>query len=550
MTHANASKRGHEILSDPLLNKGEAFSEAERRNLGLLGLLPPEVETLADQVERNYQAFRSKPTPLEQHLFLRDLQDTNEVVFYRLVVDHVHEMMPIIYTPTVGLACQQFSEIYRAPRGLFLSYPERHHMDEMLANAPRSDVKAIVVTDGERILGLGDQGAGGMGIPIGKLSLYTAAGGVHPSNTLPVLLDCGTNNEQRLKDPLYIGWRHKRVVGDDYLDFVDTFVQAVKKRWPNVLLQFEDFAIQHAAPLLQKYRDQLCMFNDDVQGTAAVAVGTLLAASNVAGTRISNHRVAFLGAGSAGAGIAELVVQAMVRDGLDEKSARARIYMVDRFGLQTDTMDGLTPFQKPLAQPHEAVAGWANSEGEIGLAEVVQHAKPTVLIGVCGQPDLFTESIVRTMAKECERPIIFPMSNPTSRAEAKPSDLIEWTDGRALVATGSPFDPVKYKGVDYTIAQSNNTYIFPGIGLAVVACGISRVTDAMFMAASEALAVTTPGSGSPGASLLPDVSSIRDVCRSVAIAVAKQAQEDGVAPKTGEDKLRQAIDKTQWDPGY
>ena len=550
MTDATASKRGHEILSDPLLNKGAAFSQDERRKLGLLGLLSPQIETIDEQVERSYEAFKSKSSPLEQHIFLRDLQDTNEVVFYRLVVEHLHETMPIIYTPTVGAACQQFSEIYRVPRGLFLSYPDRANMDQMLTNTPREDVKAIVVTDGERILGLGDQGAGGMGIPIGKLSLYTAAGGIHPSNTLPILLDCGTNNQDRLKDPLYIGWRHERITGDDYLEFVDTFVQAVKKRWPDVLLQFEDFAIQHAVPLLEKYRDQLCMFNDDVQGTAAVAVGTLLAASKVAGTRMRDHRVAFLGAGSAGAGIAEQTIRAMVADGLHENEARARIFMVDRYGLLHDKMDGLAPFQAKLAQPHDAVADWADDKDEIGLASVVEHAKPTVLVGVCGQPGLFTEDIIKAMAKECDRPIIFPMSNPTSRAEATPKDVIHWTEGRALVATGSPFDPVDYKGTSYTIAQSNNTYIFPGVGLGVIAGKVSRVTNAMFMAAAQALADSTPAAGSPGASLLPDVSDIRDVCRSVAIAVVKQAQEDGVAPKTTEDELIAAIDATQWQPDY
>lgn len=545
-----APRKGHEILNDSLMNRGTAFSFEERRRLGLLGLLPPEQENLDEQVLRNHQAFRSKSTPLEQHIFLRDLQDTNEVVFYRLVVENLHEMMPIIYTPTVGAACEQFSEIYRAPRGLFLSFPERDRMDEMLANTPRSEVKAIVVTDGERILGLGDQGVGGMGIPIGKLSLYTAAGGIHPANTLPIVLDCGTNNQERLKDPLYIGWRHERISGDDYLEFVDTFVQAVKRRWPHVLLQFEDFAIQHAAPLLQKYRDQLCMFNDDVQGTAAVAVGTLLAATRVAGTRMRDQRVVFLGAGSAGAGIAEQIIRAMVKDGIDENTARSQVFMVDRDGLLHDAMPGLSSFQKRLAQPHQAVASWADSNGQIGLAETVANVRPSVLIGVCGQPNLFTRDIVQTMAKNCDRPIIFPMSNPTSRAEAAPKDLIEWTGGSALIATGSPFDPVEYDGTTYSIAQSNNTYIFPGIGLGVIACRARRVTDDMFMAAADTLAAQTPAAGARGASLLPDVASIRDVCKAVAVAVGTQAQAEGVAPKTTAEELQQAIEATQWWPDY
>lgn len=545
-----APLKGHEILNDPLLNRGTAFKVRERRQLGLLGLLPPEVEPLEEQVERAYQAFSSKTTPIEQHIFMRALQDTNEVLFYRLIIEHLHEMMPVIYTPVVGEACQKFSEIYRRPRGLFLSYPERHQIYEMLGNAPCADVKAIVVTDGERILGLGDQGAGGMGIPIGKLSLYTAAGGVHPGNTLPIMLDAGTNNKERLADPFYIGWRHERISGDEYFDFVDLFVEAVKKRWPHVLLQFEDFALPHAAPLLDKYRDQLCTFNDDIQGTAAVAVGTLIAASKVAKTRMSDHRVAFLGAGSAGAGIAEQIIRAMMKDGLSDAQARARMFMVDRYGLLHDGMKDLMPFQQRLTQSREAVADWADAKGEIGLASVIKHVKPTVLIGVSGQPGLFTEDIVRAMAQECDRPIIFPMSNPTSRAEAVPADIIKWTQGRALVATGSPFAPVEHEGRTFTIAQSNNTYIFPGMGLGIIAASATRVTDNMFMAAAETLAETAPALLDSGASLLPDVSRIRDVSKLVAFAVAKQAIEDGVALQANDDDIRTSVEATMWEPAY
>lgn len=542
--------RGHEILNDPLLNRGTAFKVRERRQLGLLGLLPPEVEPLEEQVERAYQAFSSKTTPIEQHIFMRALQDTNEVLFYRLIIEHLHEMMPVIYTPVVGEACQKFSEIYRRPRGLFLSYPERHQIYEMLGNAPCADVKAIVVTDGERILGLGDQGAGGMGIPIGKLSLYTAAGGVHPGNTLPIMLDAGTNNKERLADPFYIGWRHERISGDEYFAFVDLFVEAVKKRWPHVLLQFEDFALPHAAPLLDKYRDQLCTFNDDIQGTAAVAVGTLIAASKVANIKMSDHRVAFLGAGSAGAGIAEQIIRAMMKDGLSDAQARARMFMVDRYGLLHDGMNDLMPFQQRLTQSHTAVADWADAKGEIGLASVIKHVKPTVLIGVSGQPGLFTEDIVRDMAQECDRPIIFPMSNPTSRAEAVPADIIKWTKGRALVATGSPFAPVEHEGRTFTIAQSNNTYIFPGMGLGIIASGATRVTDNMFMAAAETLSETAPALLDSDASLLPDVSRIRDVSKLVACAVGKQAVEDGVASQANDDDIRASVEATMWEPAY
>ena len=549
MTDTSGSEiKGYERLNDPLTNKGTAFSEEERHEYGLLGLLPPEIETLDEQVSRAYRAFQSKDSPIEKHIFMRALQDTNEVLFYRLVISHLDEMMPVIYTPVVGEACQKFSEIYRRPRGLFLSYPERDRLYEMLCNAPCEDVRAIVVTDGERILGLGDQGTGGMGIPIGKLSLYSAAGGIHPAHTLPIILDVGTNNKDRLDDPYYIGWRHERISGDDYFDFVDQFVNAVKKRWPSVLLQFEDFALPHAAPLLEKYRDQLCTFNDDIQGTAAVAAGTLIAASKIAGTRLKDHTVAFLGAGSAGCGIAEQIIRAMVDDGLSDSEARARMFMVDRNGLLFDDMTGLMPFQQSLAQSRKSVEDWNIKSDEIGLDDVIAHARPTVLIGVSGQPGLFTEQIVRAMAKGCERPIVFPMSNPTSRAEAKPEDIIHWTDGKALVATGSPFKPVTYKGQTYPIAQSNNTYIFPGMGLGVISSGATRVTDHMFMAAAEALAETAVAAGK--GTLLPDVSDIRSVSKSIAFAVAKQAMKDGVAPEMTDAELNDSIADNMWNPAY
>ena len=405
--------------SGPLFNKGTAFTPAERRELGLLGLLPPHDETLDEQVPRAYEALHDKPTDLERHIYLRQLQDTNETLFYRLLLDHLAEMMPIIYTPTVGLACERFSHIIRRPRGLFIAYPERDEIDTILENASSPQVEVIVVTDGERILGLGDQGAGGMGIPIGKLSLYTACGGIHPATTLPILLDVGTNNHERLDDPLYIGWRHERVTGDEYDDFVDAFVQAVKRKFPGVLLQWEDFAQPNANRLLDRYRDQLCTFNDDIQGTAAVTTGALLAAVAVTGRRLRDQRVAILGAGSAGCGIAEQLVAAMVEEGLPEAEARARFFLIDRQGLLHDGMDGLQPFQRKLAQPRDRVIGWRPAEDRpIGLLDVIEHARPTILIGVSGQPHTFTEEVIRAMARHAERPIIFPLSNPTSRAEA------------------------------------------------------------------------------------------------------------------------------------
>ena len=545
------TRSGNDLLECPLENRGTAFTRKQREQRGLLGLLPPNVETLEEQVARSYEAYQTKTTDMGRHIFLRNLQDPNETLFYRLLSDHMIEMTPIIYTPVVGAACQQFSEIYRRARGLFIAYPERDRIDEMLDNAIVQDVRVIVVTDGERILGLGDQGTGGMGIPIGKLSLYTACGGIAPSMTLPIILDVGTNNEERLADPLYIGWRSQRITGQAYDDFLDQFVQAVKRKWPNVLLQFEDFAKTHAEPLLERYRDQLCTFNDDIQGTAAVTVGTLLSAVKVAGERLCDQNVAFLGAGSAGCGIAGQMITAMVREGVSAPDARQRFFMVDRPGLLHDGIDGLLPFQQKLVQSAGRVTGWASDAAAgISLMDVVQHARPTILVGVSAQPGLFTEEIIRAMAEYAAHPMIFPMSNPTSRAEAVPEDLIRWTDGRALIATGSPFDPVDYKGRRYPIAQSNNSYIFPGMGLGILAARARRVSDDMFMAASLALSECSPALKDPQAALLPSLDSIREVSRRIAVAVARQAQAEGLAERTTAAELQERIDATCWEPRY
>ena len=545
------SLTGRELIDDPLLNRGTAYSEEERSRLGLHGLLPPHVETLEEQASRAWEAYAAKATELERHIYLRALQDTNETLFYRLLADHMKELMPIIYTPVVGQACQRFSEIYRRPRGLFVSWLHRDMMIDVLRSCGSQDVAAIVVTDGERILGLGDQGAGGMGIPIGKLSLYVACGGIHPGRTLPVMLDVGTNNEDLLRNPHYIGWQHERISGDDYLSFVDAFVDAVKTVWPDVLLQFEDFAIQHATPLLARYRDQLCMFNDDVQGTAAVALGTLLSAVRASGSRLREQRLAVLGGGSAGSGIADQVVKAMVEDGASESDARSQIFIVDRAGLLHDGMSDLLAFQRPLAQARERVASWASGGGaEISLLDVVQHARPTALIGVSGQPGLFTEEVIRAMAKETRRPIIFPLSNPTSRMEASPKDLLEWTRGQALVATGSPCAPVSFGGQEYEISQCNNTYVFPAVGLGVIASGARRVSDEMLRASARALAELSPAGQAAGTPLLPPVSEICSVTRRLAAAVASEAQRQGLADSCTPDELQARIERTFWEPAY
>ncbi|KAA9000572.1 NAD-dependent malic enzyme [Affinibrenneria salicis] len=538
------------LLEFPLLNKGSAFTEEERATFNLRGLLPEAVETIEEQAERAWRQFQEFKNDIEKHVYLRNIQDTNETLFYRLLDGHLNEMMPIIYTPTVGEACEHFSDIYRRARGLFISYPNRAHIDDMLQNATKQNVKVIVVTDGERILGLGDQGIGGMGIPIGKLSLYTACGGISPAYTLPVVLDVGTNNPQRLNDPLYMGWRNPRIADDEYYAFVDEFIQAVKRRWPNVLLQFEDFAQKNATPLLKRYRDEICCFNDDIQGTAAVAIGSLIAASRAAGCRLRDQTVAFLGAGSAGCGIAEQIIAQMKSEGLSEEEARGKVFMVDRFGLLTDKLPNLLDFQSSLVQKSDSLSEWDITSDAISLLDVVRNAKPTVLIGVSGQPGLFTEEIIREMHRHCPRPIVMPLSNPTSRVEARPEDIIRWTDGAALVATGSPFAPVNYQGKLYPIAQCNNSYIFPGVGLGVLASGARRITDGMLMAASRSLADCSPLANDGEGALMPDLSSIQEVSKRIALEVGKAAQLQGVAVVTSADALNKAIAHNFWQPQY
>ncbi|ART79510.1 NAD-dependent malic enzyme [Oceanisphaera avium] len=541
---------GPALLETPLLNKGGAFSKDERIAFNLDGLLPHNIETIEEQVARAYQQYTSFQSDLDKHIYLRNIQDTNETLFYRLVTDHLSLMMPTIYTPTVGQACEEFSNIYRRARGLFISYPDRERIDDILQNATKRNVKVIVVTDGERILGLGDQGIGGMGIPIGKLSLYTACGGISPAYTLPVVLDAGTNNPQLLKDPMYMGWRNPRVTGEEYEEFVDAFIQAVKRRWPNVLLQFEDFAQKNAMPLLNRYKDELCCFNDDIQGTAAVTLGSLLAACQASGSKLSEKRVAFLGSGSAGCGIAEQIVAQMKAEGLSDEKAREQVFMVDRFGLITDNMPNLVDFQRPLAQSANRASEWNTAAENISLLEVIQNAKPDILIGVSGQPGLFTKEVIQTMHSHCARPIVFPLSNPTSRVEATPEDIINWTDGQALVATGSPFSPVEYKGKLFDIVQCNNSYIFPGIGLGVLACGAKRVTDAMLMSASRALAACSPMANDAEGALLPPLEDIQHVSLQIAKAVAKTAQLQGQALQVSDAALDAAIEANFWRPEY
>ncbi len=545
------SLTGYLLLDNPMLNKGSAFSPEERRELGLLGLLPPHTSTLDEQLARTYENYRRKATDVERYVFLVSLQDRNETLFYRLLQEHTAEMMPIIYTPTVGAGCQSYSHLFRRPRGLYISYPERGEIDAILANAPTREPAVIVVTDGERILGLGDLGVGGMGIPVDKLSLYTLCAGIHPRATLPILLDVGTNNRDLLDDPLYLGWRHERVRGAEYDEFVEAFVEAVMRKFPNVLLQWEDFAKDNAARLLERYRERLCTFNDDIQGTGAVTLAGLLAATKAAGSMLRDQRIVLLGAGSAAHGISDQIVAAMTDEGLTPPEARARLWLLDSRGLIHTGRLGLDSFKQSYAQPCASFAEWQlERPGAPTLLEVVGNVRPTVLIGTSAQPGSFTEEVVREMARHVERPIIFPLSNPTSKSEAAPRDLVEWTEGRALVATGSPFPEVEYDGRQIRIGQCNNSFIFPGVGLGVLASGARRVTDAMFVAAARALAELSPTLSEEGAPLYPRLEGVRGVSRLVALAVGREAQRSGlVAPlETGE--LEERVEELMWTPHY
>jgi malate dehydrogenase (oxaloacetate-decarboxylating) len=543
------AKTGQDLLFDALTTKGTAFTNAERRKYGLLGLLPMAEKSLDQQVEHCWNEFSTRREGLDRHIYLRALQDRNETLFYRVLRDHIAETMPIVYTPTVGEACQRFSEIYRRPRGLFVGYPDRECLREVLRNRPEREVEVIVVTDGQRILGLGDQGIGGMGIPIGKLSLYTLIGGIHPARTLPIVLDVGTDNVELREDPQYLGWRHRRIGDDDYYAFIDEFVAAVHEELPDVLLQWEDFATAHALPILERYRDKLLTFNDDIQGTAAVAVGALHGAAKVAGRPVSQQQVVMLGAGSAGMGVLEMVRREMMAQGLPEADASARIWVVDIEGLLTDDRTDLSAEQRKFAQPANRVADWGLS-GPAQLADVVHQVDVGVLLGLSTAAGAFTEEIVRDLAGKTERPIIFPLSNPTSRAEANPAELDEWTDGRALIATGSPFAPLHRDGVERPIAQCNNVYIFPAMGLAVTAAQATRVTDEMMRVAAATLGDASPALRDPNQPLLPAWTDLPDVAVRIAHAVALQSVADGVAPERTAEQLDERIAQVRWIPDY
>jgi malate dehydrogenase (oxaloacetate-decarboxylating) len=546
---------GIELLLNSRLNKGTAFTEEERDAFALHGLLPPHIGTLEDQRERRKRVLDGRATAFLKYSNMRDLQDNCETLFYSMIAHHTEELLPIVYTPTVGEGCQRFSEIWRRPRGLFLSYTHKDRIEQILADPRFDDVRCIVASDGERILGLGDQGAGGMGIPIGKMALYTALGGIPPEHCLPILLDVGTDNEARLNDPIYIGWQHKRVRGAEYDEFIEEFVTAVQRRWPNILLQWEDFAGVNAAILLRRYRNRLCTFNDDIQGTAAIVTGTLLAAVRATGRPLKEQTIAMFGSGSAGLGIVDLLIAAMREEGLTEAEARQRIYAFNRYGLLVEGCEGIRPGQETLVRKREDVEGWkltssAPGSCAISLLDVVRNARVTVLVGVSAQTGAFTEEIVREMASHTERPVIFPLSNPTSKSEATPADLLRWTDGRVLVGTGSPFQPVEVNGKQVRISQVNNSFIFPGLALGILVSRSTRVSDAMIMASAKALASLSPALEDPDAPLLPPIADCRKVSLVVAEAVAKQAMADGTAEAVDDATLRERLRTYVWEPVY
>ncbi|MFF3334036.1 NAD-dependent malic enzyme [Streptomyces sp. NPDC002888] len=546
--------RGHTVLNNPRLNRGTAFTRQERQDLDLVGLVPPQVLTQDQQAARAYTQFCSQPNDLAKNVYLTALRDRNEVLFHRLLGDHLAEMLPIVYTPTVGTAIERYSYEYRRPRGVYLSVDAPEEIERALraSGLGSEDVDLIVATDGEAILGIGDWGVGGIDIAVGKLAVYTAAAGVDPARTLAVMLDVGTNRQELLEDPLYLGNRHPRVDRETYDAFVDAYVTAARKLFPGALLHWEDFGPANARRILDRYRDQALTFNDDIQGTGAVNLAAVLSGVRASGVPLREHRVVMFGAGTAGIGIADQLRDAMVADGLSAQEATDRVWAVDRHGLLTEDQKDLRDFQTHYARRTAEVADWRHDDslGGIPLAEVVDRVRPTVLIGASGQGGAFTEEIVRALAAHTERPIVLPLSNPTRLAEAVPADLLAWTDGRALIATGSPFDPVEVDGVTHHIGQANNALVFPGLGLGAVVARATHITDGMLVAAARAVAEQTDPTA-PGAPVLPRIDRLRDTSAAVAVAVARAAAEDGVARESvDDDVVEERVRAAMWQPEY
>ncbi|MFQ5524634.1 MAG: NAD-dependent malic enzyme [Thermoanaerobaculia bacterium] len=541
--------RGAELIEQPMYNKSSAFSPEERRLFELEGLLPQAVSSMALQARRVHGNIVRKTEPIEQYIGLAALQDRNEHLFYRVLLDNLEEFLPVVYTPTVGQASREFSRIFRRARGMWITPDHRGRLEEVLANAPFPDVRLIVVTDNQAILGIGDQGAGGMVIPVGKLAIYCAAAGIHPAMTLPVSLDVGTNNQDLLEDELYLGWRKPRLEGDEYFDLVNEFVEEVTKRFPGALIQWEDFRNENAHELLERYRSRVLSFNDDVQGTGATALAGILAAGRITGDALADHRVLIVGAGAAGGGIAHQLKAALADAGLAGDDLVQSVAVLDSRGPLIAGREGLTGIKPLLAWPAELAASMGLAAGD-SLFDVVRNYRPTILIGTSGQAGMFSEDVVRTMASNTERPLVFPFSNPNRLSEAEPADVVRWTDGRALIATGSPFDPVAHEGHEHRVGQGNNAFIFPGVGLGALAAEAREITDAMFTAAADALAAAVSEDELASFSLYPAVSRLREVTRDVAVAVAVQAAADGVGREGNLEDPAAAVDAFMWEPEY
>jgi malate dehydrogenase (oxaloacetate-decarboxylating) len=542
--------KGILLTEEPIYNKETAFTETERHSLGLCGLLPDHISTLEQQKERNYEAFLRKPNDIEKYIYLIALQDRNETAFYATLMDHLTEMLPIVYTPTVGKACQQFSHIYRRRRGLYISSKNIEHIDSILSNLHFSNVSLIVVTDGERILGLGDLGMNGMGIPVGKISLYVAAAGIHPAYTMPIFIDVGTNNEELLADPLYLGLRQKRLTGDAYYEVIETFVAGIRRHFPNALLQWEDFGKNHAFKLLKTYRERICSFDDDIQGTGAVALSVLLSAMRIKKEKLGDQRIVIFGQGQAGVGIARQIVNALQDEGLSLDEAKERVFGIDKEGLLLQGMR-VTEEQELLLKDKNLVSNWPlEDSNRITLLDTVRNVKATVLIGVTGQSGAFSKDILEQMARNTQLPLIMPISNPTSKSECTPEFAIKAMKGNCLIATGSPFKPISYEGRDRIISQCNNLYVFPGMGLGALVSGASRITGQMFSASARSISALLSGDELDRGILLPPIKKIRHVSAAVALAVAKEARDSGLGRLLDDNRLSEMINQAMWIPRY
>jgi malate dehydrogenase (oxaloacetate-decarboxylating) len=542
---------GKPLLTTPQLNKGTAFTHEERKDFGLLGKLPNRIESLDEQIKRAYLQFSSYTTRLQQNIYLNNLHDKNQVLFYKLLNHHLSEMLPTIYTPIVGTAVKRFSHEYRQPRGLYIAHSDKNHIEEIVNNRSNPEIDLIVVTDGEGVLGIGDQGIGGMDIPVAKLMVYSLCGGIDPTRTLPVFLDAGTNNQELLNDPMYLGCRHPRINTTDYDDFILTFVNEIRKQFPNAFLHWEDLGRSNARRILDHYQDKLCTFNDDIQGTGAVTLAALLAACDVTGVALKDQKIVVFGAGSAGTGISDQIIDALVRDGLSIQEAHQRFWLIDRQGLLLNNDMDLTDAQKPYGRNPKEIESWStNDKQHASLTDTVRHVKPTILIGCSAQPGSFSQDIIETMSATCERPIIFPLSNPDEKCEAQPADILTWSKGKALIATGTAFPPIEYHNRMIEVAQCNNALVFPGIGLGILAVSASRLTKEMILAAASTLGTFAPSKKDSFLPLLPSLDDAQTVAKKIAVAVAQSAIASGHAQKNQDEDLEKLIEDMFWEPRY